>query len=142
MQTKFFNRDDVAKTWWIVDASGKNLGRLSTKIANMIRGKHKPSFSPNADTGDFVVVINAEKIEMTGNKWSEKKYYNHTGYFGSLNEANAAVVREKNPTKLIEQAVEGMLPKNKLSYGQIKHLKIYAGSEHPHKAQNPQALDV
>tara|TARA_B100001248_G_scaffold262438_1_gene258446 strand:+ start:4427 stop:4858 length:432 start_codon:yes stop_codon:yes gene_type:complete len=142
MQTKSYRSEQVEKSWWIVDAAGKNLGRMSTQIANILRGKHRPTYSPNADTGDFVVVVNADKIEMSGNKWDEKKYYTHSRYFGSTREKTAFEVRESNPEFIIQQAVEGMLPKNRLARRQIKHLKVYSGAEHPHKSQNPQALDV
>jgi len=140
MQTKSYSREEIEKSWWIVDAAGKNLGRMSTEIASVIRGKHKATYTPNADTGDFVIVVNAEKIQMSGNKWDEKKYYTHSRFFGSTREKTAGQVRASNPEFIITNAVEHMLPKNRLARQQIKHLKVYAGGEHPHTAQNPQAL--
>jgi large subunit ribosomal protein L13 len=142
MQTKSFARDEVKRVWWIVDAAGKNLGRLASEVASVIRGKRKPTYTPNADTGDFVIVVNAEKIEMTGNKWQEKKYYNHSRHFGGLKIANAEELRAKSPEDLIQNAVQGMLPKRKLGRVQLGHLNVYKGPDHPHKSQNPQALEI
>lgn len=142
MQTKSFAREEVKKSWWIVDASGKNLGRMATEIANVIRGKHRPTFSPNADTGDFVIVVNSDKVEMSGNKWKDKKYYTHSRFFGSTREKTAEKMRETDPNTIIQKAVEGMLPKNRLARQQFKHLKVYASGEHPHQAQNPQTLNI
>lgn len=133
---------DVERKWWIVDASGKTLGRLATQIANKIRGKDKPHFTPHMDTGDFVVVVNCEKIQMTGKKWTEKKYYTHSRFFGSLKSKTAEQVLADTPEFLIEEAVSGMLPKNKLSRQLIKKLKVYKGGDHPHAAQKPEAMIV
>ena len=131
---------EIEAKWHVVDASGKVLGRLSTEIANILRGKHRPTFTPNQDTGDFVVVINAEKVEMTGKKWDQKNYYRHSEWFGGIKTTSAKVMREKDPTYIITEAVKGMLPKNKLSRHIINKLKVYAGPEHPHQAQKPAAL--
>ncbi len=140
--TYFAKTGEVERKWHVVDASGKILGRLSTEIAMILRGKNKPQFTPHTDAGDFVVVINAEKIELTGNKWVEKKYYRHSEWFGGLKSLSAEQLREKDPGFIIEKAVWGMLPKNKLSRQLIKKLKIYAGPEHPHKAQKAEALNI
>ncbi len=142
MQTKSFAREEVIRTWWIVDAAGKNLGRLASEIASVIRGKRKPTYTPNADTGDFVIVVNAEKVEMTGNKWKDKEYIHHSRHFGGMRIANAEEIRAKKPEELIQAAVQGMLPKRKLGRVQLGHLNVYAGPDHPHKSQNPQALEI
>jgi large subunit ribosomal protein L13 len=128
--------------WWIVDAAGKNLGRLASEVAQIIRGKHKPTFTPNQDTGDFVVVVNADKITTTGNKSVEKMYYRHSRFFGSLKSRNLAEQQEHDPAFVVEQAVQGMLPKNKLSKQLILKLKAYSGPHHPHASQKPQALNL
>ena len=142
MKTYLTPVNEIDKKWLIVDASGKILGRLATEIASRLRGKHKPTYSTFMDNGDFVVVINAEKIELTGKKWDDKKYYHHTGYIGSLKEATAREILEKKPTDLIFKAVRGMLPKNSLGRAQLKKLKVYAGADHPHTAQQPEKLDI
>ena len=134
--------DTVEQKWWIVDATGKNLGRMCTEIASILRGKHKPTFTPNADMGDFVIVINSEKIEMTGNKWDVKQYYRHSGYFGHLRSRSASEMRDFDPTFIIKDAVEGMLPNNKLASRLLTKLKAYKGSEHPHAAQKPETLTL
>lgn len=131
---------EVKQKWYIVDASGKTLGRMATEIAKVIRGKNKPTFTPHVDTGDFVVVINSEKVEMSGNKWNDEKFYSHSRYFGSLKELSAAQLKEKDPTAVITEAVAGMLPKNKLSKRLIQKLKPYAGPNHPHASQQPEPL--
>ena len=133
---------EIERKWFVVDAEGKVLGRLASEIATRLRGKHKPNFSTHMDVGDFIVVVNAEKIHLTGKKWDDKKYYHHTGYIGSLKEATAREVLEKKPTDLIFKAVKGMLPKNSLGRRQLKKLKIYAGPEHPHKAQQPEKWEI
>ncbi len=133
---------EIEKKWYVVDAENQVLGRLATTIADHLRGKHKPTFSPFIDNGDFVIVTNAEKIQLTGNKWNDKKYYRHTGYMGGIKETSAKELLVKNPTDIIRFAVKGMLPKNKLGNAQLKKLKIYAGSEHPHEAQQPAALKL
>lgn len=128
--------------WWIVDAEGKTLGRMATEIANVLRGKNKPTFTPHVDTGDFVVVINPEKIVLKGRKAEQKVYYRHTGYFGGLKETTVKEMFIKQPEDVVIKAVEGMLPKNKLSKQIIKKLKVYKGSEHPHDAQQPEVLEI
>lgn len=131
---------DRQDKWWLVDAEGKTLGRMATEIAMVLRGKHKPTFTPNVDTGDFVVVINPEKVLVKGRKSEQKIYYRHTGFFGGLKETSFKQMLEKKPEEIIQNAVKGMLPRNKLSSQIIKKLKVYRGSEHPHDAQNPQPL--
>ncbi|SDP73692.1 50S ribosomal protein L13 [Desulforhopalus singaporensis] len=134
--------NEIEKNWYVVDAENKVLGRLASEIANRLRGKHKPTFSSFIDNGDFVVVTNAEKIVLTGNKINDKKYYRHTGYIGGIKEASAKELLEKHPTDLLMKAVKGMLPKNKLGRAQLKKLKVYAGKDHPHAAQQPVELDI
>ena len=133
---------EVERKWYIVDATGLSLGRMATQIANVLRGKHKPQFTPNADCGDFVVVINAEKVEMSGNKWQTKTYYSHSGYFGHQRSKSAEVMREQDPMFVIEDAVKGMLPTNKLSKSLITKLKTYKGADHPHAAQKPETMTI
>ena len=130
----------IEQKWLLVDAKGKTLGRLASRIAILLRGKHKPIFTPHVDTGDFVVVVNADKINLTGKKWQEKLYIYHTGYPGGLKSTSAEKVRSKKPERLITMAVQGMLPKNKLGKKMIKKLKVYAGESHPHQAQQPTGL--
>lgn len=142
MKTYLAPVNEIEKKWYVVDAENKVLGRLASEIANRLRGKHKPTFSDFIDNGDFIVVTNAEKIALTGNKLDDKKYYRHTGYMGGLKEASAKELLAKHPTDLLMHAVRGMLPKNKLGRAQLKKLKIYAGSNHPHAAQQPVALDI
>lgn len=142
MKTYLTPVNEIEKSWYVVNAEGKILGRLATEIAHRLRGKHKPSFSDFIDNGDFIIVTNADKIRLTGNKWDDKKYYHHTGYIGGIKETSAKELLEKHPTELLMKAVKGMLPKNKLGKAQLKKLKIYAGSEHPHKAQQPVDLDL
>jgi large subunit ribosomal protein L13 len=142
MKTYLTPVNEIEKDWYVVNAEDKILGRLAAEIASRLRGKHKPGFSTFIDNGDFIVVTNADKIKLTGNKWEKKKYYRHTGYMGGIKEATAQELLDKHPTQLLEKAVKGMLPKNKLGRAQMKKLKIYAGSEHPHKAQQPVELDI
>lgn len=141
-KTKSVNKENADKQWVIVDAEDVVLGRLASKIAFILRGKHRPSFTPHADTGDNVIVINAEKIKLTGNKWEDKKYIHHTGYPGGQREALAKDVMAKNPAKMVEKAVKGMLPKNRLSRDLFRNLYVYAGTEHKHEGQQPKALDL
>lgn len=141
-QTFYAKAEDVEQKWHIVDASGMKLGRIATHVANLLRGKHKPTFTPNVDAGDFVVVINSDKVEMTGTKWNVKKYYRHSRYFGSMKEKTAAQMREEDSTFIVNEAVRGMLPTNKLSRQLIKKLKVYTGGEHPHAAQRPEAYTI
>ncbi|MEM8961125.1 MAG: 50S ribosomal protein L13 [Acidobacteriota bacterium] len=140
MKTYSPKRDEIERRWYVVDAAGLTLGRLSTEIARVLRGKHKPTFVPHLDTGDFVVVVNAEQIVLTGNKESQKLYRRHSGRPGGLREMTAAEMRQKHPTRLIEKAVKGMLPKGPLGRKQLKKLRVYAGTEHPHVAQQPEPL--
>jgi large subunit ribosomal protein L13 len=133
---------DIQRDWLVVDAQDKVLGRLATAIATRLRGKHKPEFTPHADTGDFVVVVNAEKIRVTGNKMVEKVYHRHSGYPGGIKETALKDVLAKHPERVITMAVKGMLPRNSLGRALLKKLKVYAGPEHPHAAQKPQPLDV
>jgi large subunit ribosomal protein L13 len=142
MKTEVAKKETVVHDWFLVDAENLVLGRLATQIANVLRGKHKPLYTPSVDTGDFVVVVNADKIALTGNKLADKVYYSHTGFPGGLKEINAARLMVKKPEELIRKAVKGMLPKNKLSRHMIKKLKIYAGSAHPHDAQQPKQLSL
>lgn len=126
--------------WWLVDLEGKTLGRMATRIANIIRGKHRATYTPNAEGGDFVVAINADKIKLTGKKWEDKTYYRHSGYPGGLKERSAKELLQKHPEDLLLKAVKGMLPRNDLSRKILMKLKVYAGAEHPHKAQQPKEL--
>ena len=137
MKTFSLKNTEVSRDWVVFDASGKILGRFATKIADKLRGKDKPTFTPHVDGGDFVVVINADKVKVTGNKAEQKKYYKHSLYPGGLKEKSYKEVLESTPERIIENAVKGMLPKNKLGKSIIKKLKVYSGSEHPHESQNP-----
>ncbi|MEZ0576695.1 50S ribosomal protein L13 [Halodesulfovibrio aestuarii] len=134
--------EDITREWFVVDAEDQILGRLATQIAHRLRGKHKPEFAPHVDNGDFIVVVNCEKIKVTGNKMADKMYYRHTGFPGGLKEANLETMLEKKPEDVIRKAVQGMLPKNRLGRAIMKKLKIYVGTEHPHAAQNPQTLEL
>ena len=138
MKTYVPKKDEVERQWWLIDADGRILGRLATKVANLLRGKNKPQYVDFMDTGDFVIVINAEKIKVTGNKLEQKKYYSHTGYPGGIKEKTLNELMDKKPEEVIRKAVWGMLPKNKLNRGIHKKLKVYAGPHHPHEAQQPQ----
>jgi large subunit ribosomal protein L13 len=133
---------EVARDWYVVDAEGKTLGRLATQIADTLRGKRKPQYTPHVDTGDFVVVVNAEKIAVTGNKLDQKRYYRHSGYPGGLRSRTLREQLDRRPTEVLRKAVRGMLPKNRLAGKQLTKLKIYAGPEHPHGPQNPKQLEV
>jgi large subunit ribosomal protein L13 len=133
---------EIERKWFVVDAEGKVLGRLASEIATRLRGKHKPTFSAHMDVGDFVVVVNADKVKLTGNKLDNKVYYRHSGYMGGLTEMTAREVLEKKPTELLRMAVRGMLSKNTLGRKQLKKLKIYTGGEHPHAAQQPEMLEI
>ena len=128
------------RNWYLVDAQGQSVGRLSSKIAKILSGKNKPTYTPHVDTGDMVVVINADKVTLTGKKWLDKKYYRRSRFFGSLKETTAKEMLTKNPTFILQDSVQGMLPKTKLGNKMLSKLKLYAGSEHPHQAQNPQIL--
>ncbi len=141
MKTYIAKKDQVDKEWFIVDAEGKVLGRLATEIARRLRGKHKPTYTPHTDTGDFIVVVNAEKISLTGNKASDKLYYHHTGYPGGIKSVSAEKLLQVKPEELLRSAVKGMLPKNTLGRAMLKKLKIYKGTKHPHEAQVPKKLE-
>jgi len=132
----------VEKKWYLVNAENRILGRLASQIAIRLRGKHKPIFTPHADTGDFIVVINAEKVTLTGSKWDNKLYYRYSGYIGGLKKISAKQLLEKKPEEVLRLAVRGMLPKNSLGRRQLKKLKIYSGPDHPHQAQEPQELEI
>jgi large subunit ribosomal protein L13 len=142
MKTWNATKENVDRQWWIVDASGKSLGRLASEVAQIIRGKHKPTFTPNQDTGDFVIVVNAEKVVTTGNKAVEKKYYRHSRFFGSLKARHFHEQMDHDAAFILQEAVQGMLPKNKLSKSLITKLKAYRGPNHPHASQKPQALTL
>jgi len=141
--TDFFTKEDAHQAWYVVDAQDQVLGRLATRVASVLRGKHKPTFTPNADIGDFVIVINADKVKLTGRKMSDKSYYRHTGYIGGLKETTPGkVLASRHPERLVEWAVRGMLPKTRLGDRLFTKLKVYAGPDHPHKAQQPRPLSV
>jgi large subunit ribosomal protein L13 len=142
MRTYSAKKETAKHNWYVVDATDKVLGRIATQIANRLRGKHKPEFTPHVDTGDYIVVINAEKVVVTGNKTTDKMYYHHTGYIGGIKSISFDKLIKKAPERAIESAVKGMMPKNKLSRVMLDKLKVYAGSEHPHSAQQPQALEL
>jgi large subunit ribosomal protein L13 len=133
---------DIKREWWIVDAEGQTLGRLASKVAAILRGKHKPMFATHMDVGDYVVIINAEKIRVTGNKEEEKVYYRHSGYPGGIRGVTLRNQRENFPERILEAAIKGMLPKNSLGRDMYKKLKVYAGAEHPHAAQQPKTLEL
>jgi large subunit ribosomal protein L13 len=142
MKTYNAKPGEIERRWYVVDADGKNLGRLATQIADTLRGKTKPQYTPHVDTGDFVVVVNAEKIAVTGKKLDEKVYYRHSGYPGGLKQRTLREQLERRPTEVLRMAVKGMLPKNRLAARQLTKLKIYAGPEHPHESQAPEPLEV
>jgi len=142
MKTYSAKKETAKHDWFVVDATDKTLGRMATEIANGLRGKHKAEFTPHVDTGDYVVVVNAEKIKVTGNKTSDKMYYHHTGYPGGIKSISFDKLMDKAPERAIQSAVKGMMPKNKLARAMLSKLKVYAGSEHPHQAQQPQLLEL
>jgi large subunit ribosomal protein L13 len=142
MRTYVATPADRQRDWFVVDAEGKNLGRLATRIADALRGKRKPEYTPHVDTGDFVVVVNAEKIVVTGNKLESKRYYRHSGYPGGLRSRTLEEMLERRPEEVIRKAVRGMLPRNRLGRAQLRKLKVYAGPEHPHQAQQPKPLEI
>nr|WP_296154575.1 50S ribosomal protein L13 [uncultured Peptoniphilus sp.] len=142
MKTTMAKANEVDRKWYVVDAEGKVLGRLATEVANILRGKNKPIYTPHVDTGDYVIVINAEKVKLTGSKWDDKIHAYHTGYPGGRREVAYKEIREKHPERVIEYAVKGMLPKNRLGRSMFTKLKVYAGSEHPHAAQQPENYEV
>lgn len=142
MKTVSIKKSEIKKDWWVADAEGQTLGRFASKISQILRGKHKPNFTPHMDMGDFVIITNAEKIAVTGNKETEKIYFSHTGYPGGVKEITLASIRKSNPEKILIKAVKGMLPHNKLGRAIINHLKVYKGPDHPHSAQMPKNLKV
>jgi large subunit ribosomal protein L13 len=132
----------VQRDWYVVDASGKTLGRLASEVARRLRGKHKPEYTPHVDTGDYIVIVNAEKVKVTGKKARDKKYYHHTGFPGGIRETDFQTLQDHKPERVIELAVKGMMPRNPLGRDMLRKLKVYAGGEHPHSAQQPQSLDI
>ena len=143
MKNSYMQRkEDVKRNWYVIDAEGQNLGRLASKVAHILRGKHKATFTPHIDGGDYVIVVNASKVNLTGDKSDKKIYYNHSGYTGGLRQRTARVMKEKYPVEMIERAVKGMLPKGRLGRQMYKKLFVYAESEHPHMAQKPEKLEV
>lgn len=142
MKTFTATNETVQRDWYVVDATGKNLGRLASELARRLRGKHKPVYTPHIDTGDYIVVVNAGQIAVTGNKLQDKKYHRFTGYVGNLKTETLAQALERHPERVIEIAVKGMLPKGPLGRAMYRKLKVYAGAEHPHAAQQPQVLDI
>jgi len=142
MNTFVAKPHEVEKKWYIVDAEGQTLGRLASEVAKILRGKHKPIFTPHVDTGDHVIIINAEKVELTGKKWDQKMYYRHSGYPGGLTAMNYKTFIQTKPELLVEKAIKGMLPHNRLGRAMAKKLKVYRGSEHPHTAQKPEVLNL
>ena len=142
MKTFSAKHDEVERHWYLVDATNKTLGRLSSEIANRLRGKHKPIYTPHVDTGDYIVVVNASKIRVTGNKMQDKIYYKHTGYIGNMKSMNLETMLKKNPERVIMKSVKGMLPKNKLGNAMLKKLRVFAGPEHNHISQKPEVLEL
>ena len=142
MKTEFAKKEHVRRTWYVIDAQGQVLGRLAAEIAKRLRGKHKPIYSPHVDTGDYIIVVNADKIRLTGNKLDDKVYYRHSGYPGGLKSINARQLLRRRPERVLEFAVKGMLPKNRLGRRMFKKLKVYAHPEHPHAAQQPEVLTL
>ncbi len=142
MKTFMANPEQVERKWYVIDATGKTLGRLSSEVAKMLRGKNKPIYTPHEDTGDFVIIVNAEKIQVTGKKLDQKIYYHHSAYVGGMKETDLKTMLDKKPEKVIELAVKGMLPKGPLGRKMIKKLFVYAGPEHPHQAQKPESIEL
>jgi len=142
MKTFSAKAHEVKRDWFVIDASDKVLGRLATEIARRLRGKHKAEYTPHVDTGDYIVVTNAEKVTVTGRKFEEKIYYSHSGFPGGIKQISFNKLQQKNPTRIIERAVKGMLPKNPLGRDMFRKLKVYAGTEHPHEAQQPKQLEI
>ena len=142
MKTYMMRKEDVTRKWYVIDAEGKPLGRVASKAAHVLRGKHKATFTPHIDCGDNIIIINAEKVALTGNKLENKMYYNHSMYPGGLRERTAKVMKEKYPVEMVERAVKGMLPHNRLGRAMYKKLFVYAGNEHPHMAQKPEVMEI
>ena len=141
MKTRSLKAAEIQKEWYIADAKGKTLGRFASEIAKVLRGKHKPTFTPNLDMGDFVIVVNADKVKLSGSKETNKTYFKHSGYIGSTRFTKLDHMRRTHPERIVEKAVWGMLPKNRLGRAIIKHLKVYIGEDHPHSAQQPKTLE-
>jgi large subunit ribosomal protein L13 len=142
MKTVFINNENAQRDWYVLDAEGVTLGRLATEVARRLRGKHKPEYTPNADNGDYIVVINAEKVKATGNKVRDKMYHSHSQYPGGIKSVSLGQLLETHPERVIQNAVKGMLPRGPLGYAQFRKLKVYAGAEHPHTAQQPKTLTL
>jgi large subunit ribosomal protein L13 len=142
MKTFMEKNETIVRKWFVVDAESKTLGRLATEVASVLKGKHKPTYTPHVDSGDYVIVINAEKIELTGKKWQQKLYYKHSGYSGGLTSRTARETMDKFPTRMVEKAIQGMLPHTKLGRAMALKLFVYAGPEHKHSAQQPEKLEV
>ncbi|PIE33464.1 50S ribosomal protein L13 [candidate division KSB3 bacterium] len=142
MKTEFVKKEQVARKWYVIDAQGQVLGRLAVEIARRLRGKHKPNFSPHVDTGDYIIVVNADKVRLTGRKMDDKMYHRHTGYPGGLRSMTARQLLNRKPERMIELAVKGMLPKNRLGRRMYQKLKVYATADHPHAAQQPEVLTL
>ena len=142
MKTFMANNQTMTRKWFVVDAEDKTLGRLATEVASVLKGKHKPTYTPHVDSGDYVIVINAEKIKLTGKKWDQKLYYKHSGYSGGLTSRTAKETMKRFPTRMVEKAIQGMLPHTKLGRAMAKKLFVYAGTEHKHEAQQPERLEV
>jgi large subunit ribosomal protein L13 len=142
VKTYAVKASEIERQWWVVDATGQTLGRLATRIATLLEGKHKPIYSPHLDTGDHVVVLNAAKVKVTGNKLAQKRYYRHSNYPGGLKEESLEALLERKPELVIERAVKGMLPRNRLGRAMFKKMKVYSGAEHPHQAQQPTAAEL
>lgn len=142
MKTISVREQDVQRDWYVIDAQGQTLGRLATRTAMILRGKHKPSFTPHVDCGDYVIIVNADKVHVTGQKMTQKRYYRHSGYLGGLKEISLRDQLQTFPNRVLEAAVRGMLPKNRLGRRLFKKLKVYAGPDHPHQAQQPKSLDL
>jgi len=142
MKTFQAKKETIERKWYVVDAEGKTLGRLATEVASVLKGKHKPIYTPHVDCGDYVIIVNAEKIVLTGKKWTDKMYYRHSKYSGGLKATSAEDVMAKHPTRMVEQAVKGMLPKTRLGADMYRKLFVYAGPDHKHEAQKPEVLEV
>ncbi len=142
MKTISAREQDIQRDWYVIDAQGQTLGRLATRVATVLRGKHKPSYTPHVDCGDYVIVVNAEKVHVTGQKMNQKKYYRHSGYPGGLKQVTLRDQLQKFPNRVIEAAVRGMLPKNRLGRRMFKKLKVYTGAVHPHEAQQPKSMEL
>ncbi len=142
MKTYFATNENARREWLVIDAEGQTLGRLASEVARRLRGKHKPEFTPHIDTGDYVVIINAEKIHATGNKFQDKMYWRHTEYPGGIKSTSLQKMINEHPERVLEKAIKGMLPKGPLGYAQFRKLKVYAGSEHPHTAQQPKTFTL